>query len=125
MADYSGHEGSCYRRHHSRGNYGYRGSSSKLTYSLAMPKSYGNDIDLDSYLGKSKQGLSGYVNAFLKNAKLDSVFGGVYPKHRQNNLYKFLDKNIRYNTKLQKANLPPYDLSSMRRPVFDLEEALN
>lgn len=90
-----------------------------------MPKSYGNDIDLDSYLGKSKQGLSGYVNAFLKNAKLDSVFGGVYPKHRQNNLYKFLDKNIRYNTKLQKANLPPYDLSSMRRPVFDLEEALN
>ena len=125
MADYSGHEGSCYRRHHSRGNYGYRGSSSKLTYSLAMPKSYGTDIDLNSYLRKSWQGISGYAGDLFKYMKLNSVLGGFYPKHRQDNLYKFLDKDIRYNTKLQKANLPPYDLSSMRRPVFDLEEALN
>ena len=123
-----------YSHSNARGGYGYsRSLSSGLGYSLAMPKSYGTDVDLKSYLGKSRLGLAGYVNNLLKYSLGNARANYLYPAQKKQELYKVEEMMRNYELKklgggklgAMIPNIPMYDLSSARRPVSNLERRLN
>lgn len=112
------------------GCYGYKGLSGRVAYSLAMPKSYGTDVNIDSYLHKAKKGLDGYVANLAKYAATltEKAF---YPKQeKKDDSYKIREMILNYDPKRMKGGAtmpatPEYDLPSMRRPVIRLEGVLN
>lgn len=123
-----------YSNSSARGSYGYsRNPSSGLGYSLAMPKSYGTDVDLKSYLNKNKIGLAGYVNNLLKYSLGNARANYLYPAQKKQELYKVEEMMRNYELKklgggklgAMISNIPMYDLSSTRRPVSNLEKRLN
>ena len=104
-----------------------------LGYSLAMPKSYGTDVDLKSYLGRSRLGLAGYVNNLLKYSVGNVRANYLYPAQKKQELYKVEKVMRNYELKIlgggkpgaMVPNVPMYDLSSARVPVSNLEKRLN
>lgn len=127
-------QGTGYRNGNARRGYGYsRNSSSGPGYSLAMPKSYGTDVDLKSYLGKSRLGLAGYVNNLLKYSVGNVRANYLYPAQKKQELYKVEKLMRNYELKILSGgktgamvpNVPMYDLSSARMPVSNLEKRLN
>jgi hypothetical protein len=109
-------------------SYGYsRNLASELGYSLAMPKSYGTDVHLQSYLGRIKTGLAGYVSNLLRYAMLNST-AEFYPAKKTADHYKIMDKIKNYELKSPGLITPEnsmYDLPSMRRAVMNLEKRLS
>jgi len=117
-------------------SYGYsNGLSGKVSYSLAMPKSYGADINLDGYLKRNKSGIDGYVNNLIKYSSENLKSGYLYPRQKKEELYKVQEMMKNYDLKLLRnfsagtggagLGMTIYDLPSMRRPVINLEARLN
>ena len=125
-----------YGNSNARAGYGYsRGLSGRVGYSLAMPKSYGTDINMDSYLLRGKRGIAGYVKNLIKYSLASLKTGYSYPGQKKPEMYKVQEMMQGYELKMIKAgggklgamipDVPTYDLSSMRRPVSSLERRLN
>lgn len=126
----------CYGHSNARAGYGYsRGLSGKVGYSLSMPKSYGTDVNLDSYLMRGRQGIAGYVDSLIKSSLASLRTEYSYPAQKKEELYKNQEimagnELIMINTGREKLgvmipSVPVYDLSSMRRPSIKLEARLN
>jgi hypothetical protein len=132
---YAGESGKGnYGNGNARNSYSYsRSLSSGPGYSLAMPKSYGTDVDLKSYLGRSRLGLAGYVNNLLKYSVGNVRANYLYPAQKKQELYKVEKVMRNYELKIlgggkpgaMVPNVPMYDLSSARVPVSNLEKRLN
>lgn len=128
--------GSTYRKGSAAG-YGYsKGLSGILSYSIAMPKSYGTDIHFDSYLGRGKKGIAGYVDSLIKHSFTSLKNSYFYPIQKKEEPYKTKEMLKNYDLKMIKGcvsgklglmipNVPIYDLPSMKRPVTKLETRLN
>ena len=107
-------------------SYGYvRSLAGRVSYSLVMPKAYGCDVDLNSYLGISGKGLAGYVNSHFSDAMQNFGAQAFYPVQKQVDFYKQINKRTDYDSRFRKDDLLPYDLPSMRRPVLRLERMMS
>lgn len=102
-----------------------------MSYKLAMPESYGTDVNFDNYLHKAKKGLDGYV-ANLARYSATLMENNFYPKQKKkDDPYKIREMVLNYDPKIMKGGAvvmpttPKYDLPSMRRPVIRLEAVLN
>ena len=129
-------QGISYRNGNAKSSYGYgKGLSGRLSYSLVMPKTYGTDVNLDSYLMRGIRGIAGYVKNLIKYSLASMRTGYSYPGQKKQELYKVQEMMKNYELKMIKAgagkpgvmipNFPRYDLPSMRRPVINLEARLN
>ncbi len=124
-----------YSNSSARAGYGYsRGLTRRVSYSLAMPKSYGTDVNLDSYLMRGRKGIAGYVDNLVKYSLASLNTGYSYPGQKKQELYKVQEMMKNYEIRMIKGggklgamipDVPMYDLSSMRRPVSNLERRLN
>ena len=126
-----------YSNSSARPGYGYsRGLSGRVSYSLAMPKSYGTDVNLTSYLMRGRKGIAGYVGNLIKYSLASLKTGYSYPGQKKQELYKVQEMMKNYEFKMIKgggggklgAMIPDvsmYDLQSTRRPVSNLERRLN
>ena len=125
-----------YRNGSAKGSYGYSGGfSGRLSYRLVMPKSYGTDVNLDSYLRRNSRGLAGYVKNLIRYSLGSLKTGYSYLGRKKKELYKVQEMMKNYELKMVNGsggklgimipNVPMYDLSSMRRPVINLEARLN
>lgn len=123
-----------YSNSSARAGYGYSGGlSGRMSYSLAMPKSYGTDVNLDSYLMRGGKGIAGYVGNLIKYSLASLKTGYSYPGQKKQELYKVQEMMKNYELKklgggklgAMIPDIPMYDLSSTRRPVSSLEKRLN
>ena len=121
-----------YGNSNARGNYGYsRGLSGRVSYSLAMPKAYGTELSMDSYLVRGKKGIEGYAENLNKYSMGNVKPGYSYPLPRKQEPYKILEMMKNYDFKMIKTlgvmglNVSVYDLPSMRRPISNIESRLN
>ncbi len=104
------------------------------SYSLAMPKSYGTDVNLDSYLMKGRKGIASYVGNLIKYSLASLKTGYSYLGQKKQELYKVQEMMKNYELKkvgtmgspgLSMPQVSIYDLQSTRRPVSNLERMLN
>ena len=111
--------------------YGYPSSSRGLGYRLVdVNKSYGTNINVNSYVGKGKDGLAGYVASLFGDTA--SLISSFYPlqKKKENELYIGGDVRTKYELGMLKkrkqglVKVDEYDLGSMKNPVTDLEAKL-
>src|SRR3989338_9061992 len=114
--------------------YGYsRGLTGRVSYNLAMPKSYGTDVNLDSYLMRGGKGIAGYVGNLIKYSLASLKAGYSYLGQKKQELYKAEEMMRNYELKklgggklgAMIPDVPMYDLQSTRRPVSSLEKRLN
>jgi hypothetical protein len=133
---YAGESGKGnYGNSNARAGYGYsRGLSGRVSYSLAMPKNYGTDVNLDSYLMRGRKGISGYVGNLIKCSLASLKAGYSYLGQKKQELYKVEELMRNYELKkvgtmgnpgLIMPQVSMYDLSSARMPVSNLERRLN
>lgn len=114
-------------------SYSHASRGSGYGYSLAMPKSYGTDTHMESYLMKGKKGLAGYVDNFVRYSLGSIKAGYSYSAPKKEEFYKAQEMMKNYELKLfgggglgvMMPAVQMYDLSSMRRPVLNLEKRLN
>jgi len=125
-------QGTSYGSGNARDGYG-RGLSGRVSYGLVMPKSYGTDVNLDSYLMRGRKGIAGYVGNLIKYSLASLKAGYSYLGQKKQELYKVEEMMRNYELKklgggklgAMIPDVPMYDLQSTRRPVSSLEKRLN